>query len=133
MMNNKAFISIEGLSKTFHTNIGDVQAVNDVSFSLRKGSIVGLVGESGSGKTTLGRCILRLIEPSSGSVNLEGENLLKLSNRKLRDVRKRMQIIFQDPFGSLNPRHSIEHIIAEPLLVHKYGTYDEIKKEFCNY
>ena len=68
-MNNKAFISIEGLSKTFHTNIGDVQAVNDVSFSLRKGSIVGLVGESGSGKTTLGRCILRLIEPSSGSVN----------------------------------------------------------------
>tara|TARA_B110000008_G_scaffold5659_1_gene5556 strand:+ start:172 stop:1134 length:963 start_codon:yes stop_codon:yes gene_type:complete len=118
MMNNKAFISIEGLSKTFHTNIGDVQAVNDVSFSLRKGSIVGLVGESGSGKTTLGRCILRLIEPSSGSVNLEGENLLKLSNRKLRDVRKRMQIIFQDPFSSLNPRMRIKDIIAEGIKVH---------------
>ena len=117
-MNNKAFISIEGLSKTFHTNIGDVQAVNDVSFSLRKGSIVGLVGESGSGKTTLGRCILRLIEPSSGSVNLEGENLLKLSNRKLRDVRKRMQIIFQDPFSSLNPRMRIKDIIAEGIKVH---------------
>ena len=118
MMNNKAFISIEGLSKTFHTNIGDVQAVNDVSFGIRKGSIVGLVGESGSGKTTLGRCILRLIEPSSGSVNLEGENLLKLSNRKLRDVRKRMQIIFQDPFSSLNPRMRIKDIIAEGIKVH---------------
>ena len=102
MINTKEFISIENLTKTFHTNAGDVQAVNDVSFSLRKGSIVGLVGESGSGKTTLGRCILRLIEPSSGSINLEGANLLKLNSSQLRVIRRRMQIIFQDPFSSLN-------------------------------
>lgn len=112
------FISIENLSKTFHTNMGDVQAVSDVSFSLQKGSIVGLVGESGSGKTTLGRCILRLIEPSSGSVKLEGNNLLELSNKKLREIRKRMQIIFQDPFSSLNPRMRIKDIIAEGIKVH---------------
>ena len=112
------FISIVNLSKTFHTNMGDVQAVSDVSFSLQKGSIVGLVGESWSGKTTLGRCILRLIEPSSGSVKLEGNNLLELSNKKLREIRKRMQIIFQDPFSSLNPRMRIKDIIAEGIKVH---------------
>ena len=117
-MEANQFISIENLSKTFHTNMGDVQAVSDVSFSLQKGSIVGLVGESGSGKTTLGRCILRLIEPSSGSVKLEGNNLLELSNKKLREIRKRMQIIFQDPFSSLNPRMRIKDIIAEGIKVH---------------
>ena len=118
MIEANQFISIENLSKTFHTNMGDVQAVSDVSFSLQKGSIVGLVGESGSGKTTLGRCILRLIEPSSGSVKLEGNNLLELSNKKLREIRKRMQIIFQDPFSSLNPRMRIKDIIAEGIKVH---------------
>ena len=118
MIEDNKFISIENLSKTFHTNMGDVQAVSDVSFNLQKGSIVGLVGESGSGKTTLGRCILRLIEPSSGSVNLEGNNLLELSNKKLREIRKRMQIIFQDPFSSLNPRMRIKDIIAEGIKVH---------------
>ena len=118
MIEANQFISIENLSKTFHTNMGDVQAVSDVSFSLQKGSIVGLVGESGSGKTTLGRCILRLIEPSSGSVKLEGKNLLELSNKKLREIRKRMQIIFQDPFSSLNPRMRIKDIIAEGIKVH---------------
>ena len=118
MIEANQFISIENLSKTFYTNMGDVQAVSDVSFSLQKGSIVGLVGESGSGKTTLGRCILRLIEPSSGSVKLEGKNLLELSNKKLREIRKRMQIIFQDPFSSLNPRMRIKDIIAEGIKVH---------------
>lgn len=118
MINTSEFISIENLTKTFHTNAGKVQAVNDVSFILRKGSIVGLVGESGSGKTTLGRCILRLIEPSSGCVNLEGTNLLKLNNSKLRAMRKRMQIIFQDPFSSLNPRMRVQDIIAEGIKVH---------------
>ncbi len=118
MIEDNKFISIENLSKTFHTNMGDLQAVSDVSFNLQKGSIVGLVGESGSGKTTLGRCILRLIEPSSGSVNLEGNNLLELSNKKLREIRKRMQIIFQDPFSSLNPRMRIKDIIAEGIKVH---------------
>ena len=118
MIEANQFISMENLSKTFHTNMGDVQAVSDVSFSLQKGSIVGLVGESGSGKTTLGRCILRLIEPSSGSVKLEGNNLFELSNKKLREIRKRMQIIFQDPFSSLNPRMRIKDIIAEGIKVH---------------
>ena len=118
MIEANQFISIENLSKTFHTNMGDVQAVSDVSFSLQKGSIVGLVGESGSGKTTLGRCILRLIEPSSGSVKLEGKNLLELSNKKLREIRKRMQIIFQDPFTSVNPRLRFTDNIAEGIKVH---------------
>lgn len=118
MINTKDFISIDHLTKTFHTNSGNVKAVNDVSFNIRKGSIVGLVGESGSGKTTLGRCILRLIEPSSGSIHIEGANLLNLNNSKLREMRKRMQIIFQDPFSSLNPRMRIEDIIAEGIKVH---------------
>lgn len=118
MINTKDFISIDHLTKTFHTNSGNVKAVNDVSFNIRKGSIVGLVGESGSGKTTLGRCILRLIEPSSGSIHIEGANLLNLNNSKLRAMRKRMQIIFQDPFSSLNPRMRIEDIIAEGIKVH---------------
>lgn len=118
MINTKDFISIDHLTKTFHTNSGNVKAVNDVSFNIRKGSIVGLVGESGSGKTTLGRCILRLIEPSSGNIHIEGANLLNLNNSKLRAMRKRMQIIFQDPFSSLNPRMRIEDIIAEGIKVH---------------
>ena len=118
MTNTKDFISIDHLTKTFHTNSGNVKAVNDVSFNIRKGSIVGLVGESGSGKTTLGRCILRLIEPSSGNIHIEGANLLNFNNSKLRAMRKRIQIIFQDPFSSLNPRMRIEDIIAEGIKVH---------------
>ena len=119
MTNNKPLISIENLTKTFHTKAGDVQAVNDVSFKLRKGSIIGLVGESGSGKTTLGRCLLRLIEPSSGYIDYQGIDLLKLNSRKLKAMRKRMQIIFQDPFSSLNPRMRVKDIIAEGIKAHE--------------
>ena len=119
MTNNKPLISIENLTKTFHTKAGDVQAVNDVSFKLRKGSIIGLVGESGSGKTTLGRCLLRLIEPSSGYIDYQGIDLLKLNSRKLKAMRKRMQIIFQGPFSSLNPRMRVKDIIAEGIKAHE--------------
>ncbi|QCK87434.1 ABC transporter ATP-binding protein [Phreatobacter aquaticus] len=97
---------------------GRVHAVENVSFSLHAGETLALVGESGCGKSTTGRSILRLIEPNSGTVVVDGEDLSKLGKRELRDMRKRMQIIFQDPFASLNPRMSVGAAIAEPLLAH---------------
>ncbi len=98
--------------------VANVQAVNDVSFSLRRGEVVGLVGESGSGKTTVGRSLLRLIEPSGGEVVFNGTDITKLSRGQLRDYRREMQIIFQDPFASLNPRMTVADIIGEALQIH---------------
>lgn len=95
-----------------------IKAVNDISLNMRRGEIVGLVGESGSGKTTAGRSILRLIEPTSGSVILNGSDLTKLTSEKLRKFRQKAQIVFQDPYASLNPRMTIGEIVAEPLQVH---------------
>src|SRR5690242_8530978 len=97
-------LSVQNLSKEFATKGGSVKAVDDVSFSVERDKIVGLVGESGSGKTTIGRCILRLVEPSGGKVIFDGVDLIGLSNREMRAYRRRLQIIFQDPFSSLNPR-----------------------------
>ena len=114
-------LSIKGLSKAFPTAAGLVQALSDVSFDIPKGSIVGLVGESGSGKTTLGRCVLRLIEPSAGEVRFGGEDLIKVPGSALKPFRKRMQIIFQDPYSSLNPRMRVRDIIAEALIAHRIG------------
>jgi ABC-type oligopeptide transport system ATPase subunit len=102
-----------------------VPAVDDVSFSIDEGETFGLVGESGSGKTTTGRCILRLIEPSSGEVRFRGENVLEFSRRRLREARRDMQIVFQDPYSSLNPRMRARQIVEEPLVIHKLGSKAE--------
>src|ERR1700691_5529598 len=98
---------------------GEVRAVDDVSLDIHAGETLGLVGKSGSGKSTLGRLILRLIEPTTGSVRLEGRDLLAASARDLRRLRRDLQIIFQDPFASLDPRFRVEDIIAEPLIIHR--------------
>jgi len=103
----------------FQRQVGLIKAVDDVSFSIRKGETLGLVGESGSGKTTTGRCILQLDRPTSGEVRFEGRDLAQLDEAALRPVRRRMQVIFQDPYSSLNPRMTIGQIIGEPLRVHE--------------
>ncbi len=98
---------------------GEVRAVDDISLDIHAGETLGLVGESGSGKSTLGRLALRLIEPTSGSIQFDGRDLLNASPGDLRRLRRHMQIIFQDPFSSLDPRMRVEDLIAEPLLIHK--------------
>ncbi len=104
----------------FGSNAGRaVRAVDDVSLDIHSGETVGLVGESGSGKSTLGRLILRLIEPTSGSIRLNGQDLLAARHEEMRRLRRDLQIIFQDPFASLDPRFRVEDIIAEPLLIHE--------------
>jgi oligopeptide transport system ATP-binding protein len=98
-----------------------VKAVDDISFSINAGETFGLVGESGSGKTTAGRCLLRLIEPTSGSVRFRGNDVLSFSRNQLREARREMQIVFQDPYSSLNPRMRARQIVEEPLIIHKLG------------
>src|SRR5262245_24288713 len=98
-----------------------VRAVDDVSFSIDEGETFGLVGESGSGKTTIGRCILRLIEPTSGTVRFRSEDVLALSRQRIRETRRHMQIVFQDPCSSLNPRMRARQIVEEPLVIHRRG------------
>src|SRR4051812_44135985 len=98
-----------------------VAAVDDVSFAIEEGETFGLVGESGSGKTTAGRCLLRLVEPTSGEVLFRGENVLAFSRSRLRAARRQMQIVFQDPYSSLNPRMRAREIVEEPLIIHGIG------------
>jgi oligopeptide/dipeptide ABC transporter ATP-binding protein len=122
-----ALVEIRNLTKTFHSGEsvfggrakGEVRAVDDVSLDIQTGETLGLVGESGSGKSTLGRLVLCLIEPTSGSVRFNGRDLLQASHGELRRLRREMQIIFQDPFGSLDPRMRVEDVIAEPLTIHE--------------
>jgi ABC-type oligopeptide transport system ATPase subunit len=104
-----------------------VRAVDDVSFSIDEGETFGLVGESGSGKTTTGRCILRLIEPTSGAVRFKGDDVLQFSRTRLRQARREMQIVFQDPYSSLNPRMRVGAIVEEPLIIHRIGGRAERK------
>jgi peptide/nickel transport system ATP-binding protein len=99
-------------------HVGDIRAVDGVSLAIRRGETVGLVGESGCGKSTVGRTILRLYEPTGGRISFDGEDITNLSEQKLRPLRRRMQMVFQDPFASLNPRHSVGRIVGEPLRAH---------------
>jgi peptide/nickel transport system ATP-binding protein len=119
-------IETRDLTKYFKTARGSLHAVDGVNLSIGRGETLGVVGESGCGKSTLGRVILRLIEPSSGEIRYKGEDLLKLSNARMNEYRKDMQIIFQDPYSSLNPRLTVSEIIAEPMKVrHVLGTKAE--------
>ena len=121
-------LEVENLVKEFTRKRGllapatVVRAVDGISFAVDEGETFGLVGESGSGKTTTGRCILRLIEPTSGAVRFRGEDVLAFSRPRMRQARRDMQIVFQDPYSSLNPRMRVGAIVEEPLIIHKIGT-----------
>ncbi|SET83293.1 peptide/nickel transport system ATP-binding protein/oligopeptide transport system ATP-binding protein [Oceanobacillus limi] len=121
----KPILEVNGLKKYFDIkggifgrSVGSVKAVDDVSFTVQEGEILGIVGESGCGKSTTGKSILRLIEPTEGEVKFEDKDITQLSGEDMRKLRRNMQIIFQDPYASLNPRHTVEKIISEPLLIH---------------
>ena len=123
---NGVLVRVQNLKKyfpitrgVFQRHVGDVKAVDDVSFDIYRGETLGLVGESGSGKTTVGRTMLRLYEPTAGSIRFEDKDLAKISANELRSMRQRMQIIFQDPYASLNPRMTVGGIVGEPLEVHR--------------
>ncbi len=122
-------VVVRNLFKHFPIEDSDevVRAVDDISFSIRTGETLGLVGESGCGKTTVGRCVLRLHEPTSGEVLFEGTNITHLGWSAMQEMRREMQIIFQDPYASLNPRHNILSIVSEPLKIHKIGSKQEQK------
>lgn len=118
-MSENILLEVRDLKKYFQTPRGQLHAVDGVSFSIEKGRTLGLVGESGCGKSTTGRTILRLIEPTSGQVLFDGRDVAQLSRWELRKLRKNMQIIFQDPFSSINPRKTVAQTISQPLALHK--------------
>lgn len=125
-MTASTLVQITNLKKHFPASHGQVvRAVDGVSFDIRQGETFGLVGESGCGKTTVGRCLLRLIEPTSGAINFDGQDLLGLGKSDLRALRRRLQIVFQDPYSSLNPRMKVGDIIGEPLIIHGIGNKQE--------
>lgn len=124
-MTEERLLEIKNLKKyfpvkagVFRRTVAHVKAVDDISFHINKGETLGLVGESGCGKSTAGRTILRLLEATEGEITFEGQNLLKLDKRELREMRKEMQIIFQDPYASLNPRMTVADIVGEPIDIH---------------
>ena len=118
-MSNRPLLEVKNLKKYFKTKNGMLHAVDDVTFSIERGKTLGVVGESGCGKSTIGRTILRLTEPTSGSVYFDGEDVTKCSAKRMIELRRKMQMIFQDPFASLNPRKSVAQIIEDPMKVHK--------------
>ena len=122
MEERQELLRVDHLKKYFQTPGGLLHAVDDVSFSIRRGETLVVVGESGCGKSTLGRAILRLHEPTSGEIYFKGENIRNRSREKMKELRRNMQIIFQDPFASLNPRMTVSQAIAEPLLIQKIYT-----------
>jgi oligopeptide transport system ATP-binding protein len=133
--NGQTILKVENLKKYFPIHrgliisrqVGAVKAVDDISFTVNEGETLGLVGESGCGKSTTGRAILQLQKPTAGKVYFEDEELTSMSSLQLRALRPKMQMIFQDPYASLNPRHTIGKIVGEPLLIHGFGTDTEIK------
>jgi oligopeptide/dipeptide ABC transporter ATP-binding protein len=112
----------------FQKQVASVRAVDGISFTVNQGETLGVVGESGCGKSTMARCIMRLLDPTSGSINFEGRDITKLSRAEMRPIRRELMMIFQDPYASLNPRKRVGFIVAEALEVHKMGTAAEIKK-----
>lgn len=122
-------LEVKDLKKFFETPMGMLHAVDGVSFKIEKGKTLGVVGESGCGKTTLGRVILHLLDSTGGSVYFEGKDITHLNHAKLRKLREDMQIIFQDPYSSLNPRMTVEQTIKEPLIISKKFSKEEIEKE----
>lgn len=116
---NTPLIETRNLKKYFNTPHGPLHAVDDINIAIEKGKTLGIVGESGCGKTTLGRVLLKLIPATSGEVLYNGEDILKYDKSQMQEMRKKMQIIFQDPFSSLNPRLSVSSLIAEPMIVCK--------------
>jgi len=125
-VNDQPLIKIANLKKYFKTPLGDLHAVDNVSMEIEKGCTLGVVGESGCGKSTLGRTILRLTEPTDGEILYKGENILAYGKNKMRQARSNLQIIFQDPYSSLNPRLTVSELIAEPIIVNKLGTRQEL-------
>lgn len=129
------FLEVRNLSKHFPIyggiflrQVATVHALDNISFGVKQGETVGLVGESGCGKTTLGRTLLRLYDPTAGEIHFKGREITSLSQNDLRGMRKEMQMIFQDPFESLNARHTIRHILEEPFIIHNIGTEAERQK-----
>ena len=130
MEKHEELLRIKHLKKYFPTPNGLLYAVDDVNFSISKGETLGVVGESGCGKSTLGRCILRLIEPTDGEVIYQGENIVGCSKEKMKELRKELQIIFQDPYESLNPRMTVSQAIQAPLIIQKiYKASDRVGLE----
>lgn len=128
-------LKVEGLKKYFPVKnglfgktTGHVKAVDDVSFYVNEGETLGIVGESGCGKSTTGRMLMRLLEPTEGTVTFNGQELTKLSPQEMRKARREIQMVFQDPYASLNPRHTVEKILMEPLIVHNIGDTKSRKK-----
>ncbi|MDR3258198.1 MAG: ATP-binding cassette domain-containing protein [Fusobacteriaceae bacterium] len=129
-MENEKLLEVKGLKKYFNTPKGLLHAVDDVNFSIEEGKTLGVVGESGCGKSTTGRVILRLLEATDGEIIFEGKNIRNYNKSQMITVRQKMQIIFQDPFASLNPRMTVSEIIAEPLIIHKkYSSNDELNNK----
>jgi oligopeptide transport system ATP-binding protein len=133
---SELLLEVNGLKKyfpitggLFGRKQGEVKAVDDVSFYVKKGETLGIVGESGCGKSTTGRLLMRLIEASDGKIVFEDKEITSMSKADLRKTRREIQMVFQDPYASLNPRHSIEQILEEPLIVHGIGTKEERKKQ----